>query len=49
MGKLLVEEAGGKMTDFLGRDIIVQLNSERNTNILATNSYLHNDILKYLS
>lgn len=49
MGKIIVEEAGGKVTDFQGKQIKIKLNRERNTNILATNNFLNKELISYLS
>ena len=43
-GLLIVEEAGGKITDWRGNDW-----SKGNSYILATNNEVHNDFLKYTS
>lgn len=40
-GAIIVQEAGGKVTDFNGHEGFMQ-----NATILATNSYIHNSILK---
>ena len=43
-GKLIVEEAGGKTSDFLGRELMVQRSS-----VLAANKTLYPKILKIIS
>jgi myo-inositol-1(or 4)-monophosphatase len=47
MGKTIIEEAGGIVTDFMGNSIQIQLNNERNTNILAANYKLHKELTSY--
>lgn len=42
-GKIIIEEAGGKMTDFNGKPVNIDCK-----NILASNGKLHNAILQYL-
>ena len=49
MGKIIVEEAGGGLTDFQGNPLHVQLNTERNTNIIAGNQELTKKLLEYVS
>lgn len=43
-GSLLVEEAGGEVTDFLGKP----LNSCESTSIIATNHHLHSELLSQI-
>ncbi|MFC1501289.1 inositol monophosphatase family protein [Elusimicrobiota bacterium] len=43
-GALILEEAGGKVTDFKGENKYTE-----NKNILATNGFVHNKVLKLLS
>ena len=43
-GKLIVEEAGGKTSDFLGRELLVQTSS-----VIAANKTLYPKILKIIS
>jgi myo-inositol-1(or 4)-monophosphatase len=43
-GKLIVEEAGGKTSDFLGRELLVQTSS-----VMAANKTLYPKILKIIS
>jgi myo-inositol-1(or 4)-monophosphatase len=47
MGMLIVSEAGGRVTDFRGDAIVAQMNTSRNTDILATNGILHEIIRQY--
>ena len=42
--KLIVEEAGGRATEMNGNEMSMEA-----TNFLATNSYLHDDLIKYFS
>jgi len=49
-GALIAKEAGGKVTDILGRplDFSCGLRLEKNRGILVTNGVLHETILKVL-
>lgn len=47
-GMLIVEEAGGKVTDFKGNEVSFKLDNIRRNNILVSNAKIHNKILKYL-
>lgn len=47
-GVLIVEEAGGKVTDFKGKKVSFELDTVRRNNILASNDKVHDQILKYL-
>ncbi|GBC60488.1 3'(2'),5'-bisphosphate nucleotidase [Desulfonema ishimotonii] len=47
-GVIIVEEAGGRVTDFSGNplDFSTGRTLEKNVGILATNTFLHDDVLK---
>jgi myo-inositol-1(or 4)-monophosphatase len=49
MAKIIIEEAGGRVSDFLDRPIDIRLNTERNTNVLASNAGLHESLKEYLT
>lgn len=48
-GMLIVEEAGGKITDFKGEEIKFELDTVRRNNILASNGKVHDQLIKILS
>ena len=43
-GMLLIQEAGGKVTDFMGRD----LNPRKGGSVVGTNGYIHTELLQLL-
>ena len=43
-GMLLIQEAGGKVTDFMGRD----LNPRKGGSVVGTNGYIHTELLRLL-
>ena len=43
-GMLLIQEAGGKVTDFTGRD----LDPRKGGSVVGTNGYIHAELLKLL-
>lgn len=45
-GAVLIEEAGGKMTDWNGKPIIWKLTTEKHYNVIASNGILHKEILE---
>ncbi len=49
MAKIIIEEAGGMVSDFGGQAIDIQLNTERNTHVLASNALLHRALENYLT
>jgi len=49
MGKIIVEEAGGILTNFKGNSLQIQLNTKRNTNIIAGNQELAKNLLEYVN
>lgn len=48
MGKIMVEEAGGVLRTFSNEEIRIQLNCERNTNIIAGNESLVTQLLSFV-
>lgn len=48
-GFLLIEEAGGKISDFSGKKIRFELDTVRRNDILATNNMVHQQILTLLN
>jgi myo-inositol-1(or 4)-monophosphatase len=48
-GKIIVEKAGGKVTDFRGDPIQVNLDKEQKTDIFASNDNIHGKIITMLS
>jgi myo-inositol-1(or 4)-monophosphatase len=48
IAKVIVEEAGGVVRDFEGKPIKIQLNRERNTNLLAGNPELVENLVRYM-
>ncbi len=48
MGKIIIEEAGGRVTDFQAAQLNIRLNTERNADILASNDHLHEALAAYL-
>lgn len=47
-GAIIVEEAGGKVTDFSGNKLVYELKKDKYYDVLASNGKLHDEILKYL-
>ncbi|RQD82589.1 bifunctional fructose-bisphosphatase/inositol-phosphate phosphatase [Methanosalsum natronophilum] len=45
-GKVILEEAGGKVTNGVGGDLVLIDNVAKKVDIVATNKHLHNTILK---
>lgn len=43
-GMLLIQEAGGKVTDFTGK----ALNPRKGSSVAATNGYIHTELLKLI-
>jgi myo-inositol-1(or 4)-monophosphatase len=43
-GMLLIQEAGGKVTDFMGGD----LNPRKGGSVVGTNGYIHTELLQLL-
>ncbi len=48
MGKIIVEEAGGRVSDFHSIKLNIRLNTERNTDVLASNVYLHEELAAFM-
>ena len=48
-GMILIKEAGGKITDFKGKKLDFKLDTVRRNNIIASNSTIHKQILKYFN
>lgn len=48
-GLLIVEEAGGKATDFQGNELTKKLNYEKCTDLLVSNGKVHEALLAYTS
>lgn len=45
-GSILLEEAGGKITDWQGKPIVWELTTEKHYDIIASNRILHKEILE---
>jgi len=50
-GQLIVEEAGGAVTDLLGNEIYYEKTDKlmKNSGIIASNKIIHNDVVKITS
>jgi len=48
-GKILVEEAGGKLSDFSGGSLKYKLDNIRRNDIIASNGQIHSQLLAYLT
>lgn len=48
-GMLLIQEAGGKITDFNNKKLKFELDTVRRNNILASNAKIHDQILKVIN
>jgi myo-inositol-1(or 4)-monophosphatase len=46
-GKIILEEAGGKLTDFQGKPLKISLDSQEGVDFLASNSKIHQKLLEY--